>query len=210
MSGDDSLRARLAAIDPARPGAVAGALSEPTPAQLGERIMQTIDQPTAAPESAPNGGRRTRLLAAAAALVLIAAAGVAALIATTGNNGPAPRTSTPTTVALKIASGTAMTSCIRFDVKFLRDMPVAVAGTVTNVTDEAVTLDVDHWYKGGTANRVTVGVPDANSSIALDGVHFVDGKKYLLTATHGTVNGCGFSGLATPELAKAYAQAFGS
>jgi hypothetical protein len=170
--------------------------------------MQTIDQPTAAPDSPPVGRRRNRMLAAAAALVLLTAAAVGALIATTGDDG-APGSSAPTTVALKIASGTAMTSCIRFDVKFLKDMPVALAGTVINVTDDAVSLDVDRWYKGGTADRVTISVPGANTSIALDGVHFVDGKRYLLTATNATVNGCGFSGLATPELTKAYAQAFG-
>ena len=102
-----------------------------------------------------------------------------------------------------------MSSCLRFDVAILRDMPVAFAGTVTKLTDETVTLDVDRWYTGGTADRVTVSVPDTQTSIALDGVQFVDGKRYLLTATNGTVNGCGFSGPVTPELDQAYAQAFG-
>ena len=171
--------------------------------------MQTIDQPTATTEFSPNGRRRSRLLAAAASLALLAAAGVAALVATTGDDGPTPGSSAPTTVALKVAPSRAMTSCIRFDVKFLKDMPVALAGTVTSVAADAVTINVDRWYKGGTADRVTISVPDANTSITLDGVHFVNGKRYLLTATRGTVNGCGFSGLATPELTKAYAQAFG-
>ena len=172
--------------------------------------MQTIDQPTATTGFPPTGHRRSRLLAAAASLVLLAAAGVATFIAITGDDGAVPRTSAPTTVALKVAPSTSMTSCIRFDVKFLKDMPVALAGTVTSVAHDAVTIDVDRWYKGGTADRVTISVPDANTSIALDGVHFVHGKRYLLTATNGTVNGCGFSGLATPELTKAYAQAFGA
>jgi hypothetical protein len=207
VTGDDDLRARLAAVDPARLGAAPGALSQPSPARMQEHIMATIDQPTTAPESAPEARRRTRLLAAAAALVLLAAAGVASLITTTSDDG-APGSSAPTTVALKIASSTATSSCIRFDVKFLHDMPVALAGTVTSVTAEAVTLEVDLLYKGGTSDRVTISVPDANTSISLDGVHFVDGKRYLLTATNGTVNGCGFSGPVTPELERAYSQAF--
>jgi hypothetical protein len=39
-------------------------------------------------------------------------------------------------------------------------------------------------------------------------VEVVDGQRYLLTATDGTVNGCGFIGPASPELEHAFAQAF--
>ncbi len=34
------------------------------------------------------------------------------------------------------------------------------------------------------------------------------GERYLVTATDGTVNGCGFSGPATPELERAFEEAF--
>jgi hypothetical protein len=47
--------------------------------------------------------------------------------------------------------------------------------------------------------------------VALEGgVEFADGQTYLVTATDGTVNGCGYSGLATPELQSAFDSAFGS
>ena len=45
--------------------------------------------------------------------------------------------------------------------------------------------------------------------MALDGVELVAGEEYLLTATDGVVNGCGFSGPSTPELEAAFDEAFG-
>jgi hypothetical protein len=56
---------------------------------------------------------------------------------------------------------------------------------------------------------VTIAQPDGQTSVALDGVSFEQGKRYLVAATEGTVNGCGFSGPATPELQKSYDEAFG-
>lgn len=211
MTRHDELRARLAAIDPARQDGDLRSVSEPSPTELRERIMQTIDQapsdPAAPDTRAAGGGSRARLLAAAAVLVL-AAAGVAGILATTGGD-PAPRSGRPTTVALQVPAGDAASSCVQFDVAFLRNMPVAFAGTVTSIEKDTVTLDVDHWYRGGSADRATVSISDTQTSVALDGVDFVDGRRYLLTATDGTVNGCGFSGPASAELEDAFAQAFG-
>jgi hypothetical protein len=85
---------------------------------------------------------------------------------------------------------------------------VALAGTVTALEPGQVSLDVDRWYTGGSADRVTIAVP-VNNSAALDGVDFREGERYLLTATDGTVNGCGFSGPASAELESAYGAAFG-
>lgn len=209
MTGDDDLRARLAAIDPARPDGALGDLPDVSPAVLQERLMEILDRPAASPQPrAPGGRNRTRLLAAAAAVLVVVAAGVAGIIAATGGD-PAPRTPAATTVALRAPSSDAANSCIRFDVELLRNMPVAFAGTATSVTTHTATLRVDRWYRGGSADRVTVSVPDAQTSVELDGVEFVDGQRYLLTATDGVVNGCGFSGPATRQLEDAFAQAFG-
>jgi hypothetical protein len=152
------------------------------------------------------------LLASAAAAVLAVGIGAAVLAGTAGNDAhpPAGPAKPPTTLALTVPGGVSMSSCVPFDVSFLKDMPVALAGTVTAAEPGRVTLDVDHWYKGGDADQVTVAQPDPQSSVALDGVTFESGKRYLLTATNGTVNGCGFSGPASAELEKAYADAFGS
>ena len=53
-------------------------------------------------------------------------------------------------------------------------------------------------------------MPGATTSVALDGVEFTQGKQYLVAATNGSVNGCGFSGPADPQLTAAYEQAFGN
>jgi hypothetical protein len=114
-----------------------------------------------------------------------------------------------TTLDLALPPSDALASCIQFDVAFLRQMPVAFAGTATEVGGGRVVLAVDRWYRGGDADRVVLSVPGEQTSVALDGVDFRDGGRYLVTATDGTVNGCGFSGPATPELEDAFARAFG-
>ena len=63
-------------------------------------------------------------------------------------------------------------------------------------------LDVDRWYAGGDADRVQLR--GADQSVALDGVEFVVGEDYLVTAAEGVVQVCGVSGPATPELEQLY------
>jgi hypothetical protein len=111
-------------------------------------------------------------------------------------------------MALSAPAGDVAGSCVMFSVDVLREMPVALAGTVTAVDPGSVTLDVDRWYRGGDADRVTITVPE-NNNVALDGVDLRSGERYLLTATEGTVNGCGYSGPADPQLEGAFAEAFG-
>jgi hypothetical protein len=99
--------------------------------------------------------------------------------------------------------------CMRLDAEALKPVPVALAGTVISLADKTVTLDVDRWYKGGDADRVTISLPPGDISPALiPGVDFVEGEKFLVAAFDNTVNGCGFSGPATPELTKLYDEAF--
>jgi hypothetical protein len=224
---DDALRALLAGIDPARPGGPAFA-ADPTPDDVRERVMAiTRNDDTTDDLPDPNGHRHRpmwgRWVVAAAAAVVLVAAGITGALTlgaddtatTTPPTAIAPTAIAPSALALTLPSddGTVMQSCIAFDVRFLADMPVAFAGTVTSVTDEEVTLDVGRWYQGSTAQQradvVTLSVPGPTLSISLDGVEFAEGESYLVTANDGTVNGCGFSGPATPELEAAYAEAFG-
>ena len=197
----DALRARLARLDPI-PGSVPVDLpTSPSAQTLLERTMLTTE-PT--PDISTPPWRRPALLAAAAAAVI--ALGVGGVVALGGNDSP----STPkTTLALKTqvsTGGPSIGSCIRFSVDILKDMPLAFGGTVTQVSDGTVQITVDHWYKGGDADVVTVAVPPANTSVGT--VDFVEGKRYLVTATDGTVNSCGYTGEATPDLAKAFDEAF--
>jgi hypothetical protein len=121
-------------------------------------------------------------------------------------NAPAP---TVTTLAMP-GGGTnaSMSTCIPFEVRYLRDMPVAFSGTARRVGGTSVTLEVDRWHKGGSADVVELANYDPGTA-SLDGLEFVQGDRYLITATNGTVNLCGFSGPWSQRLAGAFAEAFG-
>jgi hypothetical protein len=203
----DQAELRLRAADPAGP---ARALPPPRVerAELLEGIMSTTTEapaPTPPPKSS-----RPRWLLAAAAVIAIAAAGTAvALTVDSGSSNHPVATKTVRTLQLPNAGRPGTTSCIRFMIDILREKPVAFDGTATDVTDSDVLLTVNHWYKGGSADEVRLEnyhTPD----IALEGgVDFRVGHRYLVTATDGTVNVCGYTAEWSPELAKSFQQAFG-
>ena len=204
----DDLRARLARIDPAAAGPV-DPVTSPRAHELLERTMQTLDTHSDLDRVAARRRWHRPALAAAAAVAVI---GIA-LAATQLTSEDAPKTAAPTTVALAVpgGGGVTMSSCIMFDVAILKDMPVAFGGVVTSVTPGKVVLDVDHWYKPADNDVTTVELATADgNTVALDGVEFVQGKRYLVTATDGNVNTCGYTGEATAELESSFSQAFGS
>jgi hypothetical protein len=210
----NDLRAQLAHIDPARPGMALDPFNSPRAQRLLEQTMETTDESAhpLVPDGMGNRDRRgLRTVATVAAAIVIL--GLAVTFAATSRHNSSGNAAAPSTLSLSRSAGggTTIGSCVPFDVKFLRDMPVAFSGTVTQVAaDGAVRLHVDHWYKGGHASEVSLAVPGPNTSAALDGVDFKTGSRYLVAAAGGTVNGCGFSGEATPELLRAYSTAFGS
>jgi len=53
----------------------------------------------------------------------------------------------------------------------------------------------------------TLVAPEGMEAL-IGGVTFEPGQQYLITATDGVVNYCGFSGPATPELQALFDQAF--
>jgi hypothetical protein len=200
----DQLRDRLARLDPMHPGVETEPVTTESSQRLLEAIMSTpvIEQPETGPEQKPN--RWLIGVAAAAALVLA----VGGAIALTGG-GEDPVASGP---PLELSGGTAdpsMTMCIMYSVEELAKAPVAFEGTVTSVEGETVTLDVDHWFKGGDAEQVVINAP-AGMEALLAGIPFEVGTQYLITAYDGTVNYCGFSGVSTPEFRADFEEAFGS
>jgi hypothetical protein len=199
---DDELRTRLSRLDPAPAGSPVDPVTSPQAQELVERAMRTSETEN----SELTARRRPWLLPLAAAVLAIAVVGAVFAFSGGGGRGNAPGED-PTTLALELPSSDVAGSCLAFDVEFLAQMPVALAGTVTAIEEQQVTLDVDRWYRGGDADVVTIAVRDGNS-IALDGVEFREGERYLVTATDGTVNGCGFSGPAEPQLEQAFEQAF--
>lgn len=191
---DDELRTVLAKADPA-PRSV-----PPLSRELLERTM--ISDPM--PEAVPTAPARSRswLPAAAAAVVLAGAAGAYAL--TAGSDDPASELQ----LALPGDDGTSMMSCVPVQAQFLADMPVVLAGTVTAVTGDEVRLDVTRWYRGGDTDTVVLTNPSADMQALLGATDFRTGEDYLVSATDGTVNACGFTGPASAELQQVYDEAF--
>ena len=191
----DELRERLRRADPAGPPL------DPDPSRPAPELLERTMSRPVLDAAAPSRDRRR--LAAAAAVVLLVGGGAAYTLRAgdTAASGPA--------VSLALTgAGTSMASCAPFDVAFLRDMSPAFAGTVVSTDGGEVVLEVERWYAGGDADRVVLRQPDAASSAALDGVAFEPGQRYLVTAADGTVNGCGYSGPATPELEASFDEAF--
>jgi len=132
-------------------------------------------------------------------------AGLSILLAACSSTGGAE--SEP--LELSAGASDAMASCLAFDPEILADMPVAFEGTVTAVDGDQVTLDVDQWFKGGDAGEVIVTAPQGLEAL-IGGISFEEGEQYLVSASQGQVNYCGFSGEATPELRAGFEAAFGS
>jgi hypothetical protein len=203
----DEAELRLRAADPAGPSR---ALPPPRVerAELLEGIMSTTTEPVAQAPSSKSS--RPRWLLAAAAVIMIAAAGTTIAL-TVGNDSGHHPSAAKTVKTLKLPSvrpgGTA--SCIRFTIGILRDKQVAFDGTAIEVTDNDVLLTVNHWYKGGNADEVRLE-NNPSPGIALEGgVEFKTGHRYLVTATNGTVNICGYTAEWSADLANSFRQAFG-
>jgi len=191
-----SLRKNLGRLDPMNSGVEIEPVTSPSSRHRLERIMSVDTGHTASPTQ--TGQKRLRLQVAAGLAVLIA---VVAVGANLGSSTPP--------LELALTPDDAMASCLPFEVAFLAEMPVAFEGTVTGVEGETVTLTVDRWFKGGEASEVNL-VSQAGSVALIGGVDLAVGGQYLITATDGVVNACGYSSESTPEMRAAFEQAFGA
>ena len=200
----DDLRARLRAADP-----VATVPSDPSRIRtLAEATMSTTLDDTGT--TSTSGGRRTgpgpRVLAAAAAVAAVASLGAVGL-AVLGPDDERPAAA-PETLELTLPAGDEMSSCIQYSVDFLAQMPVAFSGTAETVGDGTVRLEVDRWYRGGTADVVELENPTGPMT-SIDGIELTPGSRYLVTATEdGTVNGCGYTAEWSEPMAQDFARAF--
>jgi hypothetical protein len=111
-------------------------------------------------------------------------------------------------LVLSLGENDALASCIQVSAEVLAEAPLAFSGTVSAVEGESVTMGVDEWYVGGDASVVELTAP-AGLEALIGTVDFVEGESYLISAYDNTVNYCGFSGPATPELQAVYDEAFG-
>lgn len=199
----DELRQRLREADPA-------ATVTPDPSRvrtLAEATMRTTldDTGTTTTSRERRTGTGLRVLAAAAAA---AALGTGALLVLGPDDGePA---AAPETLELALPPGDVMSSCIQYSVDVLADMPVAFSATADAVGDGTVRLEVDRWYRGGSADVVELENPTGPMT-SIDGVEFTEGTRYLVTASEeGTVNGCGYTAEWSETMARDFGAAFGS
>jgi hypothetical protein len=198
---DDELRARLQAADPARRDA-------PADSWIDELVVATVNEQENRTEE-PRGRTRWLVPGVAAAAVAAIAVGGYAFVAADDGGGGDKGDEQRTELALTLPAPDPMQMCIQFSAETLRPMEKAFAGTAADVTGDQVTLDVDRWYKGGDAEVVELtGSTDAGVLLE-GGIQFTEGERYLVTATGNDVNGCGFSGVYTDDMAAAFDEAFG-
>ncbi len=195
----DDLQRRLSQADPARSMGLQQ-LSETSIRDLMEAAMQNTTT-----QSTP---RPSRWLVAAAAAIVLVVGGVAG--AGMLSDDPAP-SATPESAAMRLTlpDAGAMSSCIPYAVDVLAQMPTAFSGEVLEAEGGTVVLEVDNWYRGGDAESVEL-VNQTSDLTSIDDVEFVEGGRYLVTASEtGTVNTCGYTGQWSAKMAADFEQAFG-
>jgi hypothetical protein len=191
---DDDLRDRLAAANPTPPSDPVDPIESDRARALMEDIMSTGTTPTRAEP------RFARILTAAAAALVVVIGGTTLV----GGFGPSGDP-----LILTADGSDSMAMCLEFDVATLAEMGPAFAGTVVELTDSVATLEVDRWFTEGDAEIVEIAyTPGFEALIGTPALEV--GQRYLITATEGVVNGCGYSGLATPEYEAVFEQAFAS
>jgi hypothetical protein len=204
---DDELRARLRAADPARRDA-------PAESWIDELVEATVTMNEQAGQDnrTEEARRRSRWLVPAVAAAAVAAIAVVGYSVVAGDDGGGTKDEQQTELALTMPANdpnAPIAMCMELTADALRPVETAFAGTATDVTGDQVTLDVDRWYKGGDADVVQL-TSSTDAGVLLEGgVEFTEGEGYLVTATEGTVNGCGFSGAHTDDLAAIFDEAFG-
>ena len=195
---DDDLRARLRRLDPAGDLPV-DPVGSPRAASSMERAMQTLDTPSTTPL------RRSRRRPLGAGLAALTAAAVTTGVLVLGGDAP------DGTLDLSLTEEVTTAGCAGFREDVLGNMPVAFAGTVTAVAADEVVLEVDRWFAGGEAGRVRLDVPGGvghEAAARWYGVDFRVGERYLVTATDGNVNACGYTVRATPGVESVFERAF--
>ena len=195
---DDDLRARLRRADPA------ASLPPTAPDHVSRLLGETMTSATAV---APPRNRRRFVLAAAALVLVVGVGGGWLLLRPDGSSPVTPALGT--IVQLKGAPAVAA-KCVEPQPAALASAAdFAFAGTVTDIAENVVRLDVTRVYRGAAADEVQVAQAGGSSEQMLGSGRFEKGRKYLVASSGGSVLICGFSGEADiPGLQELYDQAF--
>lgn len=94
------------------------------------------------------------------------------------------------------------------NVEVLKVQTLAFEGVPTAIVGRTVTLEVTRWFRGEPTDLVTIEEASPEMRLALSGVEFELGERYLVSATDGQVTLCGFSAPYDKELADLFAQAY--
>ncbi len=200
---DDELLARLREADPARRDAPADSWID----NLVEDTMSTTPEQPAQPSPAQPPRRHWAAMVASAAAVAVVAAGVA--FALNRGDDAGTQQAQKTVTELSLPADDAVTGmCLQISAEALRNVDLALEGTVTEVTDDRVVLAVDRWFKGGDTDLVALVPADAGMVALIGAITFEQGARYLVSAADGVVNSCGFSGPYSAELAAVFDEAF--
>ena len=120
-----------------------------------------------------------------------------------GDDAPAPVNRSSVVLAFA-APGAIAGKCAAPTAASLRGYPLAFEGTVTAKEGDRVDLQVDHWFRGGTAETVRLRHDEQLSEATALEV----GRQYLVTADHGIVPICGGTNEATAEYRSLFRAAF--
>lgn len=195
----DELEQRLRRLDPAD-GVSIHPVTGPRAAALMEQIMNTPDLntrhvntsdqtiPTAPVHDVHPTKSRWPKFAIGGGIAAALAIGAFAF-ASTGGGG----STTATAVTYELGASDITAMCMPISDLVPPPGLAGFRGTVAEVGDGTVTLDVTKWYAGGDADQVVLQTADL-ASVALDGVDFAVGGDYLVSVADGVVQICGFSG----------------
>ena len=128
---------------------------------------------------------------------VILVAGFLVLFGCSSNPSIAPRSDKAETTG---GSG-ALGSCVeRYNVKTLAKRSFAFDGTVsgmkkasTETGADLVTFNVSHWYKGGSANQVTLKTHGVGGVTSAGSISGRSGERLLVTGEDDTLWTCGFT-----------------
>ncbi len=200
----EELRNSLKRLDPMQSAVSTESPTTESSRHRMERVMSTTTHLANPPTGVQTPKRWVPVLAS----VVVVAVAVGVFVFAGNGTDPAPVAGPP--LELSLGDSNVLASCIIFDVAILRDMPMAFEGTVTAIDGARGTLTVDHWYKGGEAAEVALTGGSADMVSLIGAFPLEVGSSYLVTATDGNVNFCGYSGPATPELRGYFEEAFGA
>lgn len=121
-----------------------------------------------------------------------------------------PGAEEPTVTDLGISPAAATTKCLTPEAapQVVASQDVVVDAVVESISGGEVTLAPTRFYAGEETDLVTVSEPSGDLQLLLTGVEFVEGERFLVSATDGQVTLCGFSAPWSESLAAVYDEAF--